>query len=99
MLFTTKSLATLEYDKIVAALAELAATDGARARALALTPSDDYDTVLIRQTRTDDAKRLVSAKGYPSFSAPESVLSSAERAYKGAVLSPRGLCVLLLGLL
>ncbi len=88
MLFTAKTLATLEYDKIVARLAECAATDGARARALALTPTDDYDTVLMRQTRTEDAKRLINAKGYPSFSAPEGVAAYAERAYKGAILSP-----------
>ena len=88
MLFTAKTLATLEYDKIVARLAECAATDGARARALSLAPTDDYDTVLLRQTRTADAKRLINAKGYPSFSAPEGVPSYAERAYKGAILSP-----------
>ena len=46
MLFTQKSLSTLEYDKIVLMLAELAATDGAKARALALTPSDDYNLVV-----------------------------------------------------
>lgn len=91
MLFTQKTLATLEYDKIINMLADLAATDGAKARARALTPSDDYETVLLRQLRTDDAKRLVGAKGYPAFSAPECVVSAAERAYKGAVLSPREL--------
>ena len=91
MLFTQKTLATLEYDKIINMLADLAATDGAKARARALTPSDDYETVLLRQMRTDDAKRLVGAKGYPAFSAPECVVSAAERAYKGAVLSPREL--------
>ena len=91
MLFTQKTLATLEYDKIINMLADLAATDGAVARARALTPSDDYETVILRQRRTDDAKRLVGAKGYPAFSAPECVVSAAERAYKGAVLSPREL--------
>lgn len=91
MQFTTKTLSTLEYDKMIEMLAEHASTDGARARALSLMPSDDYRTVLERQTRTDDAKRLVNAKGYPSFSAPESTVSSAERAYKGAILSPREL--------
>ena len=91
MLFTQKTLATLEYDKIINMLADLAATDGAKAKARALCPSDDYDTVILRQMRTDDAKRLVNAKGYPAFSAPECVVSAAERAYKGAVLSPREL--------
>ena len=91
MLFTEKTLHTLEYDKIIAMLADCCSTEGAKARALSLMPTDDYDTVLKRQTRTDDAKRLIGAKGYPPFSAPESVIPSAERAYKGAILSPREL--------
>ena len=91
MLFTAKTLKTLEYDKIIAMLAECAMTEGARSRAYSLSPTDDYDTVVERQNRTDDAKRLINAKGYPAFSAPESALTSADRAYKGAILSPREL--------
>ncbi|MBQ8689231.1 MAG: endonuclease MutS2 [Clostridia bacterium] len=91
MLFTAKTIKTLEFDKITEMLAECAATDGAKAIARSLSPSDDYDTVIKRQLRTDDAKRLVNAKGFPPFSAPESVGSAAERAYKGATLSPRDL--------
>ncbi|MBQ8320776.1 MAG: endonuclease MutS2 [Clostridia bacterium] len=88
MHFSEKTLKTLEFDKIINMLADCAATDGARARARTLRPSDDYDIVVERQTRTDDAKRLINAKGYPAFSASERVSASAERAYKGAVLSP-----------
>ena len=88
MLFSAKALVTLEFDKIINMLADCAATDGAKARARALSPTDDYDLIIKRQERTDDAKRLINAKGYPSFSASERVVSSAERAYKGAVLSP-----------
>lgn len=88
MLFTSKTLSTLEYDKIIEMLIDCAATDGAKARAASLMPTDDYDTVVERQRRTDDAKRLISAKGYPSFSAEERVVSAADRAYKGAILSP-----------
>ena len=91
MLFTEKSLTTLEFDKIIDMLVECASTSGAKSRARSLTPTSDYDTVVERQTKTDDAKRLINAKGYPSFSAEESVVSSAERAYKGAILSPREL--------
>lgn len=91
MYFTAKALSVLEYDKITEMLAELSATEGASARARSLRPSDDFDTVFTRQRRTDDAKRLINAKGYPSFSAPEGVMPAAERAYKGAVLSPREL--------
>ncbi len=88
MLFTTKTLSTLEYDKIIAMLVDCAATEGAKARAASLVPSDDYETVLERQKKTDDAKRLINTKGYPAFSAQERVVSAVERAYKGAILSP-----------
>ncbi len=91
MHFTAKTLSTLEFDKITDLLASFAHTEGAAAKAKVLTPSDDYDVVVMRQRRTDDAKRLINAKGYPTFSAPESVVSSADRAYKGAVLSPKEL--------
>ena len=77
MLFTSKVLSTLEYDKIIEMLADLAQTDGAKARALSLAPIADYDAIVLRQTRTEDAKRLINAKGYPAFSAPESVVPSA----------------------
>ncbi len=85
---TEKTLKILEFDKIIEMLADHASTDGAKARARALSPSDDFDTVLDRLSKTDDARRLINAKGFPAFSASERVTASAERAYKGAVLSP-----------
>ncbi len=91
MQFSRKALATLEYDKIIEMLAALASTEGAAARARSLLPTDDYDAVIQRQKRTDDAKRLINSKGYPSFSAPESVVGSADRAYKGAILGAKDL--------
>ncbi len=91
MSFQIKMLEVLEFHKILAMLREHCATDGARARATSLMPSDDYDIVRNRQMHTEDARRLINQKGYPSFSADEGTLSSAERAYKGAVLSPREL--------
>lgn len=91
MIFTAKTLNTLEYDKIIDMLVECTATEGAKARARALMPVDEYDFVVDRQNKTDDAKRLINAKGYPSFSAPESVPEAADRAYKGGILSPREL--------
>ena len=91
MLFTSKTQSVLEFDKIREMLSSFCATEGSRSRALSLTPSDDYETVVARQARTYDARRLVNSKGYPPFSAPEGVVPSAERAYKGSVLSPREL--------
>ena len=86
-----KTLKTLEFDKIIEMLVVCASTEGAKARARALMPSSDYDEVILRQSRTEDAKKLINFKGYPPFSAEESVSAAAERAYKGATLSPREL--------
>ena len=88
MLSTTKTQVTLEFDKIIEMLADCAFTDGSKARARALTPSCDFDTIIQLQLHTEDAKRLINSKGYPAFVAGEGVIPSAERAYKGAVLSP-----------
>ena len=62
MTFTTKTLTTLEYDKIIEMLVECTVTEGAKARARALMPTDEYDFVVDRQNKTDDAKRLINAK-------------------------------------
>ena len=91
MAFSDKALITLEFDKIKEMLAADCSTEGAKAMAMALMPSTDFDTVKTRLAHTSDAKRLINAKGYPSFSAPESTVPAAERAYKGAVISQREL--------
>lgn len=91
MLYTQKALSILEFDKITEMLADCAATDGAKALSRSLSPTDDYNDIKNRQARTSDAKKLISYKGYPSFSASESVIPSIERAEKGASLSVRDL--------
>ena len=91
MLFSEKTQKILEFDKIKLRLADLCATEGAKARALTLLPSSDYENIVLRQRKTADAKSLVNAKGFPSFFAPDTVTASADRAYKGAMLSPREL--------
>lgn len=88
MIFSEKTQTILEYDKILALLARCCATAGAKARALTLLPSDDPVQVARRLRRTTDAKRLVDAKGYPPFDAPEDVPDASERAEKGATLTP-----------
>ena len=91
MLYTQKSLSTLEYDKVIEMLAARALTEGARARALSLLPSADYDTVCTRQRYTAAARRMLARKGYPPFSGVVDILGAVERAEKGAVLSAREL--------
>ena len=87
MLFSEKALNALDYPKILSMLADFAGTGSAKKRALTLRPTDDVDTVRLRLQRTADARRLIDAKGYPSFYAEEDVAAAAERADKGAVLS------------
>ena len=92
MLYTQKTLSTLEFEKIIDMLTELAPTPGARSRAQSLLPSDDYETVLLRQQRTADARRLLQFKGYPPFSGvDDTVIASVDRAEKGATLTTREL--------
>ncbi len=91
MSFSDKTLRTLEFDKICAMLEDCAETEGAKAMARNLRPSEDTYTVLRRLRRTTDARRLADAKGAPSFGRIRDVASACERAEKGAVLSPREL--------
>lgn len=91
MKYSENLFTTLEFDKIRALLAECAATDGARALCLSLEPSDRAEVIIRRQRRTSDAKRLIGAKGLPTFDNIKDVSASCERAEKGAVLSMREL--------
>ena len=91
MEYNDKSLLTLEFDKITAALAECAVTEGAKAMAMSLLPSSDPVVVLRRQRRTTDAKTLLGLKGMPPFGGVTDVGDTVERAGKGATLTPREL--------
>ena len=88
MSFSEKTIHSLEFDKICELLASFAPTDGSKTMAKMLMPSKDIDTVLLRQRRTTDAKRLCDAKGMPSFGMVKDVSESCERADKGATLTP-----------
>ena len=50
-----RALKTLEYDKILAMLAERAPTDGAKEMALALRPENDPDRIVRMQRETTEA--------------------------------------------
>ncbi len=91
MNFSEKTLNTLEFDKICAMLADCAQTEGARAMALRLMPTDDIHEVLRRQRRTTDARRLSEHKGTPPFGTVVDTSEACERAAKGAVLTTREL--------
>lgn len=91
MSFSERTFRTLEFDKVTAMLAECAPTEGAKALAMRLLPSDDEVTVQKRLTRTTDARRLTDAKGIPPFGGIRDVSEACERAEKGAMLTPREL--------
>lgn len=86
--FNEKTLHSLEFDKICELLATFAPTEGSKSMARMLMPSSDIDTVILRQRKTTDAKRLCDAKGMPSFGGVRDVSESCERADKGAILTP-----------
>ncbi len=83
----TKTLATLEYDKIIEILSECAQTEGGAELALRLRPTDDIDEVMRRLVRTSDARRMIISKGMPSFYCVKDVSGQIERAEKGSVLN------------
>ena len=91
MLFTEKTLKTLEFDKIREMLASHALTEGAKEAALALSPTSDVDEVLARLRKTTDAKRLMNIKGMPPFGDVKNMEDICDRAEKGAILTPREL--------
>ncbi len=88
MLYTQKSLAMLEYDKVIAMLAERALTEGARDMALRLVPVQAEKAVIKKQKMTADARKLVYAKGYPSFGGVKNISEILGRAKRGALLQP-----------
>lgn len=87
----SKALYTLEFNKILEQLAELAETEGAAEMALRLTPSSDIEKVRKMQQRTTDAKTLIGMKGAPSFGRVKDIRPTIERAEKDAILSLREL--------
>ena len=86
-----KTLETLEFDKIVARLADLAATPMGREAALALAPSSDPGEVRFWLAHTDEAVRAVALKGAPPFGGVADIRPALRRARIGGVLSAREL--------
>ncbi len=86
-----RALKTLEYDKILVMLSECAATEGAKELIAELKPYSEADKIIEKQRETTEAKSLQTIKGVPSFGRIKDIRDSAERAAKGAMLSPREL--------
>lgn len=83
-----KALYTLEYDKIILRLTELAATSLGKEEAGKLRPSSDSTEVKRRLAATDEAVRSASLKGAPPFGGVTDVRPALGRAKLGGVLGP-----------
>ncbi|NLT58479.1 MAG: endonuclease MutS2 [Clostridiales bacterium] len=86
-----KALTTLEFDKVLALLAEQAGCDGARERAAALLPARRLEEAQRLQDATAQACLLIGRKGSPPVYGVKDIRPSVERAEKGALLSPKEL--------
>lgn len=77
----------LELHKILDMLADKTTLPDARAAALSLLPDTDVKTVELLLTQTDDASRVISAFGAPSFAGAHNTAPLLARAQAGAVLT------------
>lgn len=83
----TRSVTTLEFDKIIMELAQLAHTAPGRVLCEALQPVPDILVVTGRQAETDDAVKLILEKGVLPFSGISEIRPSVLRARSEAQLS------------
>jgi len=81
-----RTLKVLEYDKILAKVAEQCAFSGGSELALALLPSDDLVTVREQLAQTDEAFRLLEQKPEIHFGGAKDVRPQLEKATRGAML-------------
>ncbi|MDR0861371.1 MAG: endonuclease MutS2 [Oscillospiraceae bacterium] len=82
-----KSLKTLELPAILRKLSGEALSEGAKAAALALTPTDDIFEGRYRLEETSAARTMVSVKGAPPLSSVRDVRGSIRRADIGGTLN------------
>lgn len=87
----TQHTEALELDKILKKLADRASMADAKEAALSLSPETDIGEVCRLLGQTDDAFRLSSSYGSPSFGNASNVLGALTRACSGGVLSMREL--------
>ncbi len=86
-----KYLKTLELEKILDMLAELASNDETKRMALAIRPDNDLERVRYENLKTNQALALSIQFGTPPFSNFKDISSVAARAKSGAIISLRDL--------
>ncbi|HRU96488.1 MAG TPA: endonuclease MutS2 [Ruminococcus sp.] len=86
-----KYLKTLELDKILEMLADIASNEETKRMALAIRPDTDLAAVRMENLKTSQALELSIQFGTPPFSNFKDVSTAAARAKSGAVISLRDL--------
>ena len=86
-----KSIITLELPRVLEQLADCAATQEGKERALSLQPMTDPEEVQRAQEETTAAVKLLVLRGSPGFSGVKPVAPSLQRADMGGSLSTREL--------
>ncbi|MEM5780430.1 MAG: endonuclease MutS2, partial [Lawsonibacter sp.] len=89
--FMEKSIQTLELPRVLELLADCAATDEGRERALKLRPMTELGEVERAQKETSAAVKMLVLRGSPGFSGVRPVGPSLQRADLGGSLSTREL--------
>ena len=84
-------LKTLELDKILMILSDLASNEETKRMAAAIRPSSDLAEVRRENLKTNQALELSIQYGTPPFSGFKDISVSAKRAKTGAVISLRDL--------
>ena len=83
----SKSIATLEYQKILDRLSGYTSFSASASMVRALRPTNDYPLALERQARTTEARRLLSDHADLSIGGARDVRPLAELAARGGVLA------------
>lgn len=86
-----KSLKTLEYDKIVARLMDMAASNLGREHTSSLKPITDIGEIKRNIEETDEALKLIIKYGNPPLYGINPIMIETKRVEMGGVLSPGGL--------
>ncbi|MGQ9573105.1 MAG: endonuclease MutS2, partial [Dehalococcoidia bacterium] len=86
-----KTISTLEFDKVLARLAQHTSFSAGRALALALRPSSDYAEVVHRQRITAEARRLLEMQPNLTLGGAHDVRPQAQKAALAGVLEPSDL--------
>ena len=83
-----KSIRTLELPRVLELLADMAVSEEAKRRALAVRPETDEEAILRLLDETDGARTMIARRGAPSFSGVRPIAESLDRADRGGSLNP-----------